>query len=442
MEVNEELFLESLSWEQIQNEVKDANAELAKIIDNISPPKKLRLVKANYLFGDLIVNNGAAFLRKDKNTLLTTSEASKILNLDLSYSPIPMLLTLNKSNEVFIDTGSRVIPLNIFYAGSLLGLFETMDFLYSYHASPRWCVSAGARSIFTLPKIGEKKGLKKLKSYCKIPKDTNLRNLSDHWTIFKSISNSPEFSHNWLNTLVFFPQDWLIKIKTDSEFSELRDYLFKNVWFQSQFAISRIELSLSWENFVDAISSRNLNPTPYLADQTKHIISIASGKSPGFRPADGTDTSAPINLIQETITHTYSLKEYIPTIMHTYSLTQDINLPIYYSLSFPTLLEGSPNKKSGSTRMLDQKEIKQIIETLNRSSQSNAKYKNNVIETTKFEYFHVEEDKDKEITPSKFIPDSDQTFISEMNKFPGRHFCATAPFWRGCIMIQKLKSIS
>ncbi len=442
MEANKECFFELLSWEEIRKEVKGANSELARIIDNINPPKNLSLVKANYFFGDLIVNDGATFLRKDKHTLLTTTEVSKSLDLDLSYSPIPLFLSLKKSNEVFIDTGSRIIPLNIFNPGSLLGLFESMDFLYSYHSSPRWCVSAGARSIFMLPKIGEKKGVKKLKSHCKIPKDINLRDLSDHWAIFKSISNSPEFYDNWLNTLVFFPKEWLIKIKADSAFNELRDYLFKNAWSQSQFAISRIELSLSWENFIDAISSRNLNPTPYLSDHTKHIISIASGKSPGFRPADGTDNAAPINLIQEAIVNTYALKEYIPTIMHTHSLTHDLKLPVYYSLSFPTLLEGSPNKNNGSTRMLDQKDIKQLIETLNRSSQSLGKFKSNVIETTKFEYFHVEEDKEKEITSSKLIPDSDQTFLSEINKFSDRIFCSTSPFWRGCIMIQKLKLTS
>jgi hypothetical protein len=187
MEANEKLFLESLSWEKIRTEVKEANIELARIIDNINPPKNLKLIKANYLFGDLIVNDGATFLRKDKNTILTTSEASQLLDSDLSYSPIPLILTLKKSNEVFIDTGSRVIPLNIFNVGSLLGLFETIDFLYSYHSSPKWCVSAGARSIFMLPKLGEKKGVKKLKSHCKITKDINLKNLSDHCEIFKRI---------------------------------------------------------------------------------------------------------------------------------------------------------------------------------------------------------------------------------------------------------------
>lgn len=442
METNKGLFFESLSWEQIRKEVEAANAELAKIIDDINPPKNLKLVKANYFFGDLIVHDGSTFLRKDKDTILTAAQASQLLDADLSYSQIPLFLSLKKSNEVFIDTGSRIIPLNIFNAGSLLGLFETMDFLYSYHSSPRWCVSAGARSIFMLPKIGEKKGVKKLKRHCEIPNDMNLKNLSDHWAIFKSISSSPEFCTKWINTVVFFPKDWLTKMKNASGFCKFRDYLFKNTWEQSQFAINRIQLSLSWENFVDAISSRNLSPTPYLADQIKHIIAIADGKSPGFRPSDGTDNAAPIDSIQEAIINTYSLKEYIPTIMHIQSPSHDVNLPVYYSLSFPTLLEGSPNKNNGSTKMIDQKEIKQIIETLNRSSQSSGKYKSNVIETTRFEYFHVEDDKEKEIKSSKLIPDVDKSLLSESDKFPDRHFCATAPFWRGCIMIQKSKSIS
>ena len=45
-------------WAEVRAEVEKANPELTKLIDQLNPNKTYKLIKARYLFGDLIVENG------------------------------------------------------------------------------------------------------------------------------------------------------------------------------------------------------------------------------------------------------------------------------------------------------------------------------------------------------------------------------------------------
>jgi hypothetical protein len=103
----------------------------------------------------------------------------------------------------------------------------------------------------------------------------------------------------------------------------------------------------------------------------------------------------------------------------------------YYSLAAPTLLEGSPVNKNLTTLMLDIKNIKLMIDTILRELGQ----ENNLIKNMQFQYFHVEDDKLGEIQSSKLIPALDPAFLQETEYFSNRSFCATSPFWRGCIKI-------
>ncbi len=119
--------------------------------------------------------------------------------------------------------------------------------------------------------------------------------------------------------------------------------------------------------------------------------------------------------------------------MHVELPEPDNNDYFYYSLSLPTLFEGSlASKNNSSTIMYDLKLLKLLIETLQRdSSAENIFFKNKFVE-----YFHVEIDPLKEIQSTALIPQTDSLFIQDVEKFPGRSFCATSPFWRGCIRIK------
>lgn len=273
-------------------------------------------------------------------------------------------MTLHNNNEVFIDTGNRIIPLNLFSAGSLLGLFESVDYMFSQEPEVKWSVSSGARTIFMLPKINESGGFNRLRMHYRLPSNMKLQHLSDHWHLFKAMTAHSNFEQSWHNEILFFTKEWLVKRDDDPHWVRLHRYLFQNAWQQARFAIRKIDLSLRWETFIDAISSRRLKPSPYLADQVKHIMLIVAGKWPGFRPANNSQQIAPTLGLQKAMTEIYSLKYYLPTIMHAHLFGPPIDLPVYYSLHFPTLLEGSPHNKNSSTLMLDLRDIKLLLEIL------------------------------------------------------------------------------
>jgi len=144
--------LQEMEWQDVRQEVKAVNSELAAIIDKLSPTKRYKLIKASYNFGDLILKDGIAHLPSTTGipSSITDLNSDAKLKSNLSYSSIPLFLTLKNANEVFIDTGSRIVPLNIAYPGNMLGLFESMDFLFKQPTLPKWSVTAGSRCIFML----------------------------------------------------------------------------------------------------------------------------------------------------------------------------------------------------------------------------------------------------------------------------------------------------
>lgn len=429
---------EIVTWNEIREEVKKVNAELASIIDKISPNKRYSLVKASYAFGDFIINEGVTFLPTKQGLISSTSEKlPKELKEKLSYSSIPLFITLQNANEVFVNSSFRAIPFNMFYPGSLLGLFESIDYLFGRTVSSKWCVSAGARNLFTLPKINEINGFKRLKTEFGLSSNLQPRALSDHWQMFREITRSKTFKQPWHNSVLFFTKDWLSNHHNDPHWNAFTNYLFKHAWHQAQFAISKIGLNLTWGYVANAISARNLKPPPYLADQVKHLLLIAEGRWPAFIPANTSDQVAPIRSLQQALTDVYMLKKYYPTMMHVTSLERETHLPMYYSLAYPTLLEGSPHKVTTSTLMQDLREIKLLIDTIKPVISDATKVEHDLLSKTQFDYFHGEEDKYGEILSLEKLISEDKTFVPISNKSSNQNFCSTSPFWNGCIRIKR-----
>jgi len=212
------------------------------------------------------------------------------------------------------------------------------------------------------------------------------------------------------------------------------DHLYGTAWKQAQFAISKINSNLNWEVCADMIATRRLKPPPYLSDQIKHLLTIASGKWPGFKPALD-DQTAPISTLQDAFIEAYQLKKYIPTLMHIHLPCQDEKIAVYYSLYYPTLLEGTPRKQIASTIMLDLRNIKLLLDTLKINHKTDNLSNTTIPYSTQFDFFHIEKDKYQDIKPSNLIAEEDPTFSQEQKKFPDRVFCNTSPFWRGCIKI-------
>lgn len=432
-----EINFKELLWHEVKDEVKVTNLDLYKIIEKAKPTAKHALFKIKYKFGDLITNDGLLQLPDCNGNLvpITSKILPETLKNKITYSPIPLFMVLKNSCEVFVDMETRTVPLNVFYPGNLLGLFETYNLLTDRPSYPIWSVSAGCRSIFMLPSLADNQGINRLRRYYDIPIRRTPTHLKDHWELFKSIINSSKFSQ-WSCEILIFSEAWLDT--SDPNLFDFALFLFGNSWKQSQYAMEKVRFSFTWQIFMATLYQRHLNLRPYLTDTLKHLFLIASKEWTGFCPANNSQIIAPTNELQRVIVDIYQLKNHLPTIMHPTPLADvDQLFPVYYSLSYPTLLEGEPEHGTINRIMPDLREIKMAIDTLFERITPQQAEKLSAIKNVFFECFHSENDVYNEIRKSSYISEEDARFLILQKEFKNRTFCASSIFWRGCVRISK-----
>lgn len=430
------LDLEQVFWEDVREEVLLLNPELAEICDEINPGKKYPLIKLHYPWGSNIIEQGKLFLpTKDKGLVsIDSPEVPEFIRKQLNYCPIPLSLILERDNEVFVETNSRVIPLNHLKPGEFFGIFEIMNKLNNTDTGSAiiWSVSAGSRSVFMLPKISEAGGHKRIQKEFNIKKDAPT-SLEQHYAIFKDITSRVCSADRWHNTILIFTDSWFQNNK-NAVWANFNKYLFKVCWIQMQLLRDATAFSLLWALFVEAINNRNLKPRPYLIDTIKYLVSVANGSGVAFKPLED-ESSMPARVIQNAFTEIYQLPNYIPTLMHSCKLNEN-NKMIYYSLTFPTILDSTPDAKRLGSIVRDQREIQKLLETLTNT----IKYRNpiiNPIKHVKYEFYHNDAsitDQDG-IQHSESIVENDSRFLDLDARFKDKVFCATSPFFRGCIRI-------
>jgi hypothetical protein len=428
-----------VTWKDVRSDVLKVNKELGKIIDAINPSDDYKFVKATYLYGDIYVKNSEAQLPIN-NSLVPLSHHSidKKIQQELHYSSMPLLLGLDKNSEFFINAGKRIVPINFFHKGELAGTYETMDYLTGRKSRSVWNLCAGSCSIFMLPKITDKFGLKKLHMAYNIPTTLQVKKLSDHWELFRNLAHNKNFTQPWHSTILFFGAKWFDK-HNSKEWDTFKNYLLRIIWEQANYAIDKLRFNMSWENFAKIISSRRLQPKPYLMDQVKHLLSIIANNFPAFTVIDNSQESAPTDCLQKIFAEVFELKKYFPTIMHACMPHDNIikSRHVYYSLNIPTVLEGSPLKKNTNTIVNDLREINLIVETLKNGLEPDPAFElYKTIKNTEITCFHYKNDQQNQIRSSDDIPIDDAAFIQDKNTFPSRSFCPTSPFFSGCIRIK------
>ena len=413
-------ILQELDWKDVCQSVEQVNPALAKRLNNISLNNHHKLIKATYSFGDLIVKEGRLCLPIENDKLYA----------QLNYSSIPLSLVLNKSAEVFIENSNHPIPLNILNPGDFFGTFEAVNFMMNKQSSPVWSVSAGARSTFMLPKISDFSGLKRLRAHYNIGHHVHLGSLSDHWDLFRQIALKPNFTQPWKSEMLFFPREWFTNTK-DIAWFQFYQFVWEQTWQQAQYAMSDFNLRSHWQACVKMIDARKLKPSPYIMDSIKHLLIIIIGFAPFFKPANILETDLPLTELEHAFTDIYLLDCYVPTIMSPaiFRMQQPSSMG-YYSLAFPTLMSGAYPVKLLTSFMPDLKMIKLIMSHLSENSESSSP-----LHTVLLQYFHASKDKFQDVQMSHEIPIVDSAFENDQKRFPDRTFCATSPFWRGCIRI-------
>jgi hypothetical protein len=428
--------LEITNWSRIREDIKKANPDLAEIIDELSPNNKYKLIRAKYCFGDLIIKNGELRLPSKEGLLFPLShpEADKSFSAFFNYSSIPLGILLNKASEVFLTDRDAVIPLKFLAPGEMFGTFEILNHLISHKSAPHWTISAGSRSVFSLPKISDAIGLKHLRKYYNLKSDQHPTVLADHWYFFKQIANHPNFEQPWYSDVIFFTEDWFaFSEKKDPAWQKFQLFLFKKGWSQSQQIFEKQNLGFLYKMFIEKVSKRYLPSSPYLIDTLKHLFLICIGSGLAFQSTCSSDVIAPSQGLESAILNIYGLKKYSPTLMNAVTFSSTLHRsPLYYSLIFPLITEGSADKKfRTSTLMQELKCLKNLIEII-KSDKNFAE--NTFLKNKQFDFFHAQPDIEKEIKLSPLILEKDPQFTNA--KFQRLPVCATSPFWRGCIQIQ------
>ncbi len=416
-----ENLVELTEWKKIRKKVSHINPSLSGLIDELDPSNEYPLIKLNNRFGDLLVTNGKFSI-----------DLGDLKNL-VNYSQIPLSLVMDKYLEVFVKNDERIIPLNIVKEGGLLGLFETIDSLFSEHSNPPWCVTSGARSIFLLPRVTDQSRYRKLNLTYGLPPSHQVRNLKDQWFFLKSLARHPNFRQKWNSETLIFTNPWFNKNKNDSkEWRNFYDYVFGQAWHIANFALLKFNVELEWESFANALFDRRLKFDQYVSDNIKHLMMLSAAKLPGFTPADHSQKAAPTNEFQRIYIEEYQLKDYAPILMHTAPLDTIFKNPVYYSLSYPTLLEGAPGTSNNKTIMMDLLDIMTKIKTIQERVKEESFIKN-----IHFSYFHSEKNARAYVESSRNLSTYDNRFSKYNKVFSDRIFPDMSPFWWGCIGIKR-----
>ncbi|MCK4608289.1 MAG: hypothetical protein KAT71_02300 [Gammaproteobacteria bacterium] len=429
--------IKKVSWEEIRVQVKNVNKELFQVIDNLSPGPDYTLYKAVHPFGHESVKGGTLFLPdKDGHAVSLLDHSDKEMRDDLSYNVLsnPVSLVLKNSFEIFMAMEQHTIPFALVPEGKLISTWLVLEPGVNHQPAFLWNVSAGARSMFMLPKISinsKYNQLKRLYNLNSEVPDTLLKQVD----FFRELANSDDFGQSWSAEILYFGKNWFKHLNDKHQaWVEFYNYLYKNTWGGSGF----MRTEFFWNLVFSLIQKkRNLRPNPYIADTTKHILAMGVGAYPGFAPATD-DSAAPISRLQEIIINDYKLEGYAPIIMHPsyFSMYQKTS-PIYYSLQYPTTFNFSPTSKKTSNKIIDLLEIQYLLqkylsEIVTDSLNINGTPLASIPTQVQYDFFHSNPERYNEVIDSDQLSVDDTRFLSA---FSGRKFSAKTPFLRGCIRI-------
>ena len=439
--------IEEHDWSSIGDRVRDASPRFAKIIDHLSPSKDYKLYLLKYPYGDLILDHGNFHVVNKEGRLVLLSDPSvdKHVQDDLSYTgTMPVGMILHNSIETFFSVRfidreraeiDRTVPSSFYASGDMISLWRILEGDQTYQEGSLWNITSGSRTLCMLPKITNRTGIDTLVRKFG-PNINKPKYLTEHWGIFKSIAQHPEFSQPWHSEVLCFSKKWF-EHSEDEEWSSFYAFMQTKAWNDSNFKRNQFIFDFA---FSLAQNQANLKPNPYVADTVKHLIGIGTGSAPGFKPALD-NVPAPIEGLQKVFVEDYGLREYLPVIMYTDGFSSLKPSLIYYSLEMPTTTEFSPVSNRANSKMKDMRELKTILE----------KFLNQIIDKrlmvektpmfklaneVEYKFYHSNVDQYREILHSPMVIEEDKTLLQTLYKCEGYEFPAHSSFFNGCITIK------
>jgi hypothetical protein len=285
-----------VSFQEIEPRLAQLNPTLLDALGKIVADSKkrgtpLKLYIARYPYGAAIVDRGQFETPCDDSTCATCTD----LKAQCSYSHIPLGVILQKSIEVFVDATSRghyevspdgggTVPLRVLGEGDLFGVFETLhSLLRENEARPPWSVSSGARSIWIIAPVGDRRITDVFGSRHKSHVDW-MRGQS-HWRLVQQTMKSEE----WHSEVLFIGQGFVERVQAHQPGTDkLFELILTTGWRQSAALrhSSTIEGSLR-QRYLDRYGRNNNSDfgDMYLFATACHLLAVSRGDAPAFEPA-------------------------------------------------------------------------------------------------------------------------------------------------------------
>lgn len=437
--------LEACTWKDVRNDVWKVNPEFAAVVDHIDPGKEYGIYKVKYPYGSEILRNGGLYIPNSSGQLVPLNDSSidsrlqECLGYNLGSNPVT--LVLENSLELFATLEDRVVPLyGVMKPGKIFGFWRVLNPMLSHQAEFIWDMTAGARSIFMLPKISEAEKHNKLRKEFQVGADVP-RSLLDHWKIFREIANHEKFYEPWDVSLIFFSRNWFENLD-DSAWCHFNYYLYRYAWIGSEFWRN----NFFWDLMFSIIQKvRDIRPSPYISDTVKYLLAIGVGAVPGFAPAID-NSVAPISNLQRAYLEVYNLKEYAPIIMQPcfFSASEKSYRPVYYSLPFPNAIDFSLKNRTRTSLITDLYEVmsllsKYVSELASGKLNIKSTPLDQLIKSVSYEFFHNNVENYRGMIESYEMPKEDNTFLEILDVCRGKKFPEMSTFVKGCVRITRKK---
>ena len=442
-------YLKIVNWSDIEADLKRALPHLHEIIAHLDPGKNLKLVRAKYPFGSKIFHRGTLYLPNGNNSSVPFGHPSlpkELLSL-LNYSCLPLGVNLNKCVEGYKDLGNTIHPFVILEPELSIGTWEYLAGQHLLNKSDATTsnisLTAGARSIFMLPKITDSTCHKRLKKTYAI-KAFPPKNYMDHAALFAELINSKERAQPWTCDVIYFTQDWNDHIVKDKQWATFNSYIIHRSWVQVKAGRLEHLIDSIWFEFFQAVIKSGRKINIYLLDTVQRLLLIALGVLPAMTPNSTDNRIAPVENIQDIYVNEYKLKKYFPTVMTPtlFDVRTQKPPPVYYSLQMPTVISGSfYNPYSVMDDLVELKELMRIFcKVLEKTDLVIEGIP--IAELPKLinaEYFHTETYSTHGILPTNSMTIGDPRLIQFNNQpDPERQFSDKSHFVKGCVRISKI----
>lgn len=432
-----------LDWKTARTLLIQFNPVLTKIIDKINPSDKYWLAKVNYPYGSLVMKKSLLQLPNAAGDIVPLTDPSIAPDLQegLGYNLCsnPVSVVLKNTFEIFLPLEDRTIPLSgLIKPGTAFGAWRMLNPDKTQQPAFIWDMTAGARSVFMLPKITEAKKHKQLMRKYDLTVDIP-KSLMGHWDIFREVANSPHFQTPWSAEILYFPIQWFQHLE-DSDWKEFYQFFREAGWGNSEFWRNQPIWNLIFSLILKDYEAR---PSAYIMDTVKYLVHIGMGALPGLAPARN-DLAGPFQSLQKIYLEDYKIKNHPPIIIQPdiFDMYDSNQYPIYYSLQFPNALEFKPNSRSRESIISDLHEIRSLLIRCEKELLS-GKYNihntslSDVLSHTQYDYFHNCDDLHIGMRNSDKMPLEDSGLITTLDDNLYSSFPDRSAFVSGCIRLSR-----